>query len=81
MHTYIFFILFPSIDARNDTGRLGRLINHSKYSGNITTKKCFFEKPRLYFVAKRYIPAGTELLYDYGDRDPETLRELPWLRE
>jgi hypothetical protein len=27
------------------------------------------------------IAVDEELCYDYGERDPETLRALPWLKE
>ncbi len=37
-------------------------------------------EPRLFFRATRNIPIGEEVLYDYGDRDPVSLREHPWLR-
>ena len=30
-------------------------------------------------VATRDIPAGTELVWDYGDRDRATLAAHPWL--
>ena len=37
-------------------------------------------KPRLIIVAKCDIPDGAELVYDYGDRRIESLRDFPWLR-
>ena len=76
--TYSFF----SIDATEETGRLGRLLNHSKLSPNCITKVIQIEKqekPRLVLIAKCDIEAGTELLYDYGDRSKESLAAHPWL--
>ena len=35
--------------------------------------------PRLYLVAKHDMKAGTELVYDYGDRDKATIKAHPWL--
>ena len=37
--------------------------------------------PKLYLVARDKIVAGTELLYDYGDRDKETIKANPWLAQ
>lgn len=69
-----------SIDATSETGRLGRLVNHSRQSPNLQTKVVFFrEKPRLILVARRDIEIGEELLYDYGDRSKESLEAHPWL--
>jgi histone-lysine N-methyltransferase SETD8 len=37
------------------------------------------KQPRLILVAKGDLDAGTELLYDYGDRSKESLAAHPWL--
>ena len=69
------------IDATRETGRKGRLINHSR-KGNCLTKVVALAgeaEPRLVLVAGQAIPCGTELLYDYGDRCAETIRAHPWL--
>ena len=69
------------IDATVDNGRFGRLINHSKISANLTTRKLVINNvPRLFFIAKCDIPARAELLYPYGDNRPEILRQHQWLR-
>ena len=69
-----------SIDATTETGRLGRLVNHSRLSPNLQTKVVVFrEKPRLILIARRDIEPGEELLYDYGDRSKESLEAHPWL--
>jgi histone-lysine N-methyltransferase SETD8 len=61
---------------------MGRLINHSKKKANCIPKLTFInEKPRIYFQAKCDIVPGTEILYDYGEHDPDTIRSLPWLNE
>lgn len=68
------------IDATSETGRLGRLVNHSRVTPNLQTKVVVFrDKPRLILVAKRDIEAGEELLYDYGDRSRESMEAHPWL--
>merc|ERR1711874_210682 len=68
------------VDATDETGRLGRLVNHSrKYTNMITKVVMLGDQPRLILKALRDIPAGTELLYDYGDRDKESLKAHPWL--
>lgn len=74
-----FLILF-SIDATSESGRLGRLVNHSRLNPNLQTKVVTFkQQPRLILVARRDIAADEELLYDYGDRSKESLKAHPWL--
>jgi len=70
------------IDATAETGRLGRLVNHSRQHPNLTTKVIQGDSkqpPRLVLIAKYDIEPGTELLYDYGDRSKESLAAHPWL--
>ena len=68
------------IDATAETGRLGRLINHSRQQPNLITKVVMLNNcPRLVLVAKYDIEPNTELLYDYGDRSKESLLAHPWL--
>jgi len=68
------------IDATGESGRLGRLVNHSCKNPNMfTTVVMLGDQPRLILKALQDIPAGTELLYDYGDRDKESLKAHPWL--
>ena len=70
------------IDATEDNGRFGRLINHSKTNANLTTRKLLINKvPRLFFIAKCDIPARAELLYPYGDNRPEILKQHQWLKK
>ena len=74
----IFFFLC-SVDATAESGRLGRLVNHSR-SGNLITKTVsIMNRPHLVLIAKEDIPAGEEVTYDYGDRSKESIRYHPWL--
>lgn len=67
------------IDATKESGRLGRLVNHSK-KGNLKTQPIFLqESPHLALFAGRDIEAGEELTYDYGDRSKKALEFHPWL--
>ncbi|XP_022211000.2 histone-lysine N-methyltransferase PR-Set7 [Drosophila obscura] len=67
------------IDATVDTGKLGRLINHSR-AGNLMTKVVVIkQRPHLVLLAKDDIVPGEELTYDYGDRSKESLLHHPWL--
>ncbi|CAL1281226.1 unnamed protein product [Larinioides sclopetarius] len=67
------------IDATKESGRLGRLINHSK-KGNLKTQSIYLkENPHLAFFACRDIEPGEELCYDYGDRSKQSLKSHPWL--
>ena len=69
-------------DATEESGRYGRLVNHSVKNSNCSTKLFMFNgETRLVFMAKEDLAVGEELLYDYGDRDPETVQALPWLGE
>lgn len=67
------------IDATEETGKLGRLINHSR-NGNLVTRVVDVEStPHLIFMSKEDISVGTEVTYDYGDRNRETICHNPWL--
>ena len=71
-----------SIDATKDTGRYGRLVNHSRKTPNLVTRVITNgESPRLFLIAKYDIEPGVELLYDYGDRSKKSLELFPWLNE
>lgn len=61
---------------------IGRLLNHSR-KGNIYPRKIVDHNsvPRIRFFAKKKIKAGEELTFDYGQRDRQTLKEFPWLRD
>jgi histone-lysine N-methyltransferase SETD8 len=57
------------INATAESDRMGRLINHGRKRYNCVPKVLLMgNKPRLYFVASEKILAGTEVLYDYGER-------------
>ncbi|KAH3876898.1 N-lysine methyltransferase KMT5A-like [Dreissena polymorpha] len=69
------------IDATEESGKLGRLLNHSKTKGNCHTKLVDVKgDPYLILVASRDITEGEELLYDYGDRSKAALESHPWLK-
>lgn len=73
------FLFSCSIDATAESGKLGRLVNHSR-NGNLTTKTVVLNgKPHLVLVAKDDLQAGVEVTYDYGDRSREALQHHPWL--
>ncbi|RNA14328.1 N-lysine methyltransferase SETD8-like isoform X1 [Brachionus plicatilis] len=81
---YMYFFEYKAkiwcIDATSETQRLGRLLNHSKTEGNCRTQ--LFEigsKPHLILVAARDIEPGEEMLYDYGDRNKNSINSHPWL--
>ncbi len=68
------------IDATKENCTFGHLINHSHRQGNLKPVACIVRgKPRVVFYAKQDIPPFTELLYDYGERDPLVLAENDWL--
>ena len=68
------------IDATEESGRLGRLVNHSKLGPNSLPKVVTIRStPRLVLVANRNIKAGEEILINYGDKSYESLQSHPWL--
>lgn len=68
------------VDATKESGRLGRLINHSK-TGNCQTRLHPIDgTPHLILVASQDIKADEELLYDYGDRSKASVLAHPWLK-
>ncbi|KAL3317421.1 SET domain containing (Lysine methyltransferase) 8 [Cichlidogyrus casuarinus] len=84
--SYMFFFNLAGkkycVDATAESGKLGRLLNHSRLKPNCYIKALSIDNgPRLAIIAKRFISPGEELLYDYGDRDKETLLAHPWLNE
>lgn len=67
------------IDATAESGRYGRLVNHSR-NGNLMTKTVSLNnRPHLVLLAKEDIAEGVEITYDYGDRSKEALQHHPWL--
>ncbi|CAG5124586.1 unnamed protein product [Candidula unifasciata] len=78
-----FFNLGPKsycVDATAESGRLGRLINHSR-EGNCCTKSVIVNsRPRLILLANKNIRCGEELSYDYGDRSKAAIEAHPWLK-
>lgn len=68
------------VDASKESGRLGRLVNHSIECANMITKVYEHKgEPRILFFAQRDITSGEELLYDYGERRQEVVKDFPWL--
>lgn len=75
-----YFLGVRSVDATK-SGRIGRLINHSRLSPNLRTRLFSVDGvPRLGLCAIKDIEKGTELHYDYGERDPQALAAHPWLK-
>lgn len=69
------------VDATAESGKLGRLLNHSSKDGNCCTRSLEVKGvARLILVAKRDISSGEELTYDYGDRSKASLESHPWLK-
>ena len=70
------------IDATAEDGNFGRLLNHSRDSANAEIRITGLDNtPALYFVAIKDISAGTEIVFDYGERRPDVLRDYPWLQK
>ena len=72
--------LLSSIDATKESGRMGRLINHSRKHANLIPR--LFEMndlPHLCFLAADDIEPQQELMYDYGERSSDIVAHHPWL--
>ena len=72
--------LIYSIDATVESENLGRLINHSRRGNVQVTIFDVDSVPRLIFIAKCNIPVNTEILYDYGDRAKQSIKNYTWLK-
>ena len=75
-------MFFASIDATEESDRVGRLINHSRRSPNLSPRVEMVDGvPRVYFVAAKDIHPGQELLFDYCERRKDVVSQMPWLSE
>ena len=74
-------LMFFSLDATVDNGRMGRLLNHSRTAPNVVTRLVEVDKkPYLCLMAARDILIGEELQYDYGERNRPAIDSHPWLK-
>ncbi|KAG9510520.1 ABC transporter G family member 23, partial [Fragariocoptes setiger] len=70
------------LDATKPSGRLGRLVNHSRKAPNCKLETyCIGDTPHLILIAIRDIVCDEEILYDYGERRKQAIKENPWLRD
>lgn len=71
-----------SVDATEPSENFGRLINHSRHASNV---KPVLEdrngKKIVVFYATKLIQNGKEVLYDYADRNRESFKAFPWLKD
>ena len=79
------------VDATDEDGSLGRLLNHSRLNPNCQLKVKWLinpEKfpnqpeplPHLFLVAIKDIAKGEELRWDYGETRGSKLKSHPWLK-
>jgi len=70
------------IDASWDSGRYGRLVNHSKLKPNCVIQVEAIEgRPRLILMAAQDIEDGEELAYNYGIKDPVYIAANSWIEK
>ena len=73
-----------AIDATDST-HMSRFINHSRRNANLVpfvlADPDHPTQPTILFRSTRKIACGEELLFDYGDRCPESVVNCPWLLE
>jgi histone-lysine N-methyltransferase SETD8 len=83
---FMFYFLYNKkqycLDATEESGRYGRLINHSRKRPTCYPKVVTVNgTPRLIFRAKSDLMPGQEVQYDYGDRSAKSILAFPWLAE
>lgn len=72
--------MLSSVDATEESGRLGRLINHCREAPNTLVKTVLANGfPCLYLIAARDLKVGEEVFFDYGDRRKDIVAEFKWL--
>ena len=83
MHFNLILNILPfSVDATEESGKLGRLINHSRGAPNLEVVAVVQDgEKRLALLAAKTIKAGEELLYNYGETRVAPLSDHPWLLE
>ncbi|XP_028982520.1 N-lysine methyltransferase KMT5A-like [Diachasma alloeum] len=69
------------VDATTESGKLGRLINHSCKENLKARVINSHSIPHLVLFATREIAAGQELTFDYGERRKGVIDNHPWLRD
>lgn len=75
-----YFFKYFSVDATEENGTLGRLLNHSRM-GNCKTKvHVINEIPHLIFLTMCEVKKGEEMTYDYGERSKDVIETYPWLK-
>lgn len=82
---YMYYFTFKNkkmcVDATKESGRLGRLLNHSKSAANCATRLVNVkDRPYLILETIRDVQAGEELLYDYGERSKNIIQFHQWLK-
>lgn len=71
-----------AIDATEDDGSFGRLVNHKRSSPNARMVTIdIFEDRIPYIKAISHISPGDEICYDYGDTSWSVMANNPWLDE
>lgn len=79
--TVVLYWAVNSIDATEEDGSLGRLVNHSKLHPNVEVKVVAEDRSYLCLFAKTTIESGHELLYDYGERSQAAIEVFNWLKQ
>ena len=74
-----------AVDATEEVdNENGRLLNHARGGRKENCKATVIDyqkEPRVLLVANRVILPGEELCWDYGERNQEVLKDLPWLKK
>jgi hypothetical protein len=82
--SYVMFTAAGAIDATPLTAvrpwSMSRYVNHSRSRRNIFLRLYGKTGRAMMFALVKILP-GEELLFDYGERDPEKLRANPWLAQ
>ena len=80
MYFFREFCIDPNDKRVSTKTSLGSFINHS-LSGNLQPAfSKSSDQPAITISAMRDIEPGEELLYDYGERNPQIVQANPWLK-
>lgn len=78
--TFTIFLILFSLDASEEDGSLGRLVNDNHKNPNCVMKKIIVDdKPHLCLFSLKKIEIGDEIDYNYGDSKWPWRSKVNWL--
>ncbi|XP_036354824.1 N-lysine methyltransferase KMT5A-like [Octopus sinensis] len=79
-HYWYNIYLICSIDSTEESGRIGRLVNHSRINPNCKSRLMVVGGvPRITLWTCKDVHKGEEFVFDYGDKSASSLKAFSWL--